>query len=252
VDAPGTYALSATYAGDGNYSASRSAPANDFSITQQTPTVSVTSVSPASEAYGSGTIVAVTANLGWTGAGAVPTVPSGSRLTFNSTAAGTFGPVTCKGPNPIVCQANFEPTATDTAGSYAINASYTGDANYTAAQSNSTANFVITSDTPAVSEMPDPVTVSFGSTTAVKLTATFTGAGAKDAAPTGSVQFSAASGSFSGPSCSTNKAVLTCTVNYTPSGTLAVGTYSNYITTSIAAGGDYQASSGNASLTVTQ
>ena len=89
----------------------------------------------------------------------------------SSTAAGAFGPVSCKGPNPIVCQANFAPAATDAAGSYAINASYTGDANYTAAQSNSTANFVITSDTPAVSVMPDPVTVSFGSTTAVKLTA---------------------------------------------------------------------------------
>jgi hypothetical protein len=252
VDAPGTYALSATYAGDGNYSASRSAPANDFSITQQTPTVSVTSVAPASEAYGSGTVVAVTGSLGWTGGGAAPTALAGTRLTFSSTAAGAFGPVSCKGPNPIVCQANFAPAATDAAGSYAINASYTGDANYTAAQSNSTANFVIASDTPAVSVTPNPVTVGFGSVAAVKIKATFTGAGAKDAAPTGSVQFSAASGAFSGQSCSTSKDVLTCTVNYAPSGTLPVATYSNYITASIPAGGDYQASSGSANLTVTQ
>ena len=252
VDAPGTYTISASYPGDGNYAASSSTQTNNFSITQQTPTVSVTSVAPASEAYGSGTVVAVTGSLGWTGGGAAPTALAGTRLTFSSTAAGAFGPVSCKGPNPIVCQANFAPAATDAAGSYAINASYTGDANYTAAQSNSTANFVIASDTSAVSVTPNPVTVGFGSVAAVKIKATFTGAGAKDAAPTGSVQFSAASGAFSGQSCSTSKDVLTCTVNYAPSGTLPVATYSNYITASIPAGGDYQASSGSANLTVTQ
>jgi large repetitive protein len=252
VEAPGTYAMSASYAGDGNYSASSSTQTNDFSITQQTPTVSVTSVAPAAEAYGSGAVVAVTASLGWSGTRAVPTSSAGTRLTFSSTAAGTFWPVTCEGPEPIVCRANFAPAATDAAGSYTFNASYAGDSNYTAVQSNSTANFAITSDTPVVSVTPNPATVSFGSTTAVHLTATFTGPGAKDAAPTGSVQFSAASGAFSGQSCSTGKDVLTCTVTYTPSGTLAVGTYSNYITASLAAGGDYQASSGSANLTVTQ
>jgi hypothetical protein len=252
VDAPGTYTTSASYAGDGNYSGSNSAPTSDFSITQQTPTVSVTGVSPASEAYGSGTAVVVTGNLGWSGAGAAPTVPAGSRLTFSSTAGGRFGPASCKGPNPIVCQATFTPTATDPVGSYTINASYAGDINYTAAQSASMANFFVTSDTPVVSLTPNPVTVSFGSTTTVKLTATFTGVGTQDAAPTGPVQFGAASGVFGGKSCTTSGDMLTCTVTYKPSGTLAVGTYSNYITTSIAAAGDYKATSGSSNLTVTQ
>jgi len=252
IDAPGTYTISASYAGDGNYAASSSTQTNNFSITQQTPTVNVTSVAPASEPYGSGTVVAVTGSLGWTGSGTGPTSSNGPRLTFSSTAAGRFGSVTCQGPKPVVCQVNFTPAATDAAGSYTFNASYSGDTNYTAAQSNSTANLVITPDAPAASVTPNPVTVSVGSTAAVKLTATFTGAGARDAAPVGSVQFNAASGAFSGQSCSTSKDVLTCTVNYTPSGTLAVGTYGNYITASIAAGGDYQASSGSANLTVTR
>jgi hypothetical protein len=82
------------------------------------------------------------------------------------------------------------------------------------------------------------------------LTAAFTGAGSHDAAPSGAVTFSAASGAFSGQSCTPSGDVLTCTVSYSPSGTLAVGTYNNYLTASIAAGGDYKAASASANLMV--
>jgi uncharacterized Zn-binding protein involved in type VI secretion len=86
----------------------------------------------------------------------------------------------------------------------------------------------------------------------VSMTATFTGAGSHDVAPGGAVTFSAPTGTFSGQSCNTAGDVLTCTVNYNPSGKLATGNYNNYIGVSIAAAGDYQSAQGFTSLTVTK
>jgi hypothetical protein len=80
----------------------------------------------------------------------------------------------------------------------------------------------------------------------------FSGAGLHDAAPTGAVTFSAATGTFSGQSCSTTTDVLTCTVSYTPSGTLSTETYNNYLSAAIAAVGDYQSAKGYATLNVTK
>jgi hypothetical protein len=64
--------------------------------------------------------------------------------------------------------------------------------------------------------------------------------------------FSAATGSFSGQSCSSSGDVLKCTVSYKPSGTLSTGTYTNYLRASISAAGDYKEASGYASLKVTK
>jgi len=77
------------------------------------------------------------------------------------------------------------------------------------------------------------------------------GRGASLAAPSGTVKFTAATGSFGTKSCSTSGDAMTCTVKYKPSGTLAAGTYSNYVTASITAAGSYKAASGSATLTVT-
>ena len=126
-----------------------------------------------------------------------------------------------------------------------------GDTNYTAAASPATNNFTITAVTPTAAVTPNPVTVPHGSTAAVNVTAKFTGAGASLAAPSGTVKFTAATGSFGTKSCSTSGDVMTCTVKYKPSGTLAAGTYSNYVTASITAAGSYKAASGSATLTVT-
>jgi hypothetical protein len=73
-----------------------------------------------------------------------------------------------------------------------------------------------------------------------------------DAAATGAVTFSAATGSFSGWSCSSSGDTLKCTVSYKPSGMLSTGSYANCLKTSISAAGDYKAASGDASLTVTK
>jgi hypothetical protein len=66
------------------------------------------------------------------------------------------------------------------------------------------------------------------------------------------VTFSAPTGSFSGQSCSSSGDVLKCTVGYKPNGTLAVGTYTNYLAAIIQATGDYKPASGYASLAVTR
>ncbi len=125
----------------------------------------------------------------------------------------------------------------DAVGIYTITAAYAGDANYNAASSPQTNNFTILSDTPLIKVTPNPVKVAHSSTAPVAITTTFTGAGSGDAAPIGAVTFSAPTGSFSGQSCSTSGDVLKCTVSYKSSGTLATGTYTNYLTAGIQAGG---------------
>jgi hypothetical protein len=62
---------------------------------------------------------------------------------------------------------------------------------------------------------------------------------------------SPATGSFSPATC-TLSAAGTCTTTYTPTGTLAAGTYANDIGASFAAVGSYAAASGTTTLTVTQ
>ena len=57
---------------------------------------------------------------------------------------------------------------------------------------------------------------------------------------------------FSGQSGVSSEGVLTCTVSYKPSGTLASSTYDNYLTASVAAAGGLQALSGYATLSVTE
>ena len=248
ADALGEYTFSAAYAGDSNFAPASTSGTNDFGVTQQKPAVNVTSISPASETYGQGTGVTVNASLSWLGTGAAPTAPQGQWLTFNSTAPGKFGAATCSGTNPIQCNVSFTPTVTDAPGSYTISASYAGDTNYASATSPQVKNFAINSYTPAVSL--GPVTVTKGSTSPVQVTASFTGAGASDAAPNGAVSFSATSGSFSGQSCSSSGDVLTCSVTYHPTGKLGAGTYTNYLSASIVASGDYMAAAGHATLSV--
>jgi len=255
TDAVGTYTISANYTSNGNYNPVGSTQTNNFSILgyKVTPAVNITVVFPNAEPYGASLGAAVTATLSWTGAGPAPTAAGGALLSFTSSAPGSFEPVVCLGKtSPIVCGTLFLPVVNDGAGAYTIRASYAGNSNYNAASSPQTNNFTITADAPAVKVTPNPVTVVHGATAPVVLTAAFTGAGSSDAAPTGTVTFSAATGTFSGQSCASSKDVLTCTVSYKPSGTLAASTYNNYLAASIVATGDYKAASGYATLSVTK
>src|ERR1022692_2372370 len=61
----------ATYSGDSLHVGSSGSVTQ--TVNRQTPTVTVTSVNPASESYGSSTQAVVTATLAWTGNGVAPT-----------------------------------------------------------------------------------------------------------------------------------------------------------------------------------
>jgi len=255
TDAPVAYTMSAHYNGDTNYGATSSAQANNFGIVQQkvTPTVVVTTVIPNWIPYGSGFGTVVAATLSWAGSGPAPTSNGGPLLTFSSTAPGVFVPEICLGrSSPMVCGAIFTPVSTDAVGTYTITATYAGNNNYTSASSTQVNNFGIATDIPAIRISPNSLDIPYSSTAPVTLTATFTGAGQHDAAPTGAVTFSAPTGNFSGQSCNTVADVMTCTVSYKPTGKLAAGYYGNYFGVSIAAAGDYRSTECFASLTVTK
>jgi uncharacterized repeat protein (TIGR03803 family) len=255
TDAPAAYTMSAHYNGDTNYRAAGSTQPNNFSIIQQkvTPVVVVTTVIPNWIPYGSGWGTVVAAMISWAGTGPAPTSNGGPLLTFSSTAPGVFVPELCLGrTSPMVCGAIFTPVSTDAVGTYTITSTYAGDNNYTSASSTQVNNIGIAVDIPAIRVTPNSLNIPYSSTVAVTLTATFTGAGQHDAAPTGAVAFSTPTGAFSGQSCNTVADVMTCTVRYTPTGKLAVGYYGNYFRVSIAAAGDYGSAECFASFTVTK
>jgi hypothetical protein len=254
ADAAGTYTMSAAFTTDGNYASASSTQTNNFTITftMITPTVALQVLAPNSEPYGGSLGAVVTASISWTGSGPAPT-SKGPVLTFSSNAVGSFGPIVCVGKtSPIVCGTVFLPVVNDPVGVYTVTANYGGDSHFTPAGSPQTNNFSITADVPLVKLTPNPVSVKHGSAWTVTVTATFTGAGSHDAAPSGAVTFSAPTGSFLAQSCTASGDTLTCTANYAPTGKLAVGTYKNYISASIAAAGDYAAASGSVNLTVTK
>lgn len=255
TDAPAAYTMSAHYNGDTNYGAAGSTQTNNFTIIQQkvTPTVVVTTLIPNWIPYGSGLGAIVAATISWPGSGPAPTSNGGPLLTFSSTAPGVFVPEVCFGrTSPMVCGAIFTPVSTDAVGTYTITATYAGNNNYTSASSTQVNNFGIAADIPAIRISPNSLDIPYSSTATVTLTATFTGAGQPDAAPSGAVTFSAPTGNFSGQSCNKVADVMTCTVSYKPTGKLAVGYYGNYFGVSIAAAGDYRSAECFASLTVTK
>jgi len=94
------------------------------------------------------------------------------------------------------------------------------------------------------------VSTVYGSTTGITVTATESGTAG--AVTGGVVTFGTAGsvgGSFSSPTC-TLSAAGTCSVTYTPTGTLTPGVYSGDITASFGQIGGYLAASGSSNLTV--
>ena len=149
--------VKATYSGDANHNSAVGEYNNEV-VNQASSTLSVTSVSPSSEDYGSAAAVTITAQLSWTGTGAAPT----GAVTIGGTgSAGTYSSTTCGAAsgNTITCSATYTPN-NDAPGSYTENASYAGDSNYTASSSSQSGNFTINqaTTTTAVTSNVNPST----------------------------------------------------------------------------------------------
>jgi hypothetical protein len=140
---PGTYPVTATYGGDGNYNA---ATANGASFTVTTASPSITeSTSPASVPYGTPDTLSVTGLP----AGATGTVTFTSGVATLCTA--TLAALSCN-------------TSTTLApGAYPVTATYSGDSNDSSATATG-ASFSVTQASPTIIESASPPTVSFGST----------------------------------------------------------------------------------------
>jgi hypothetical protein len=148
----GTDTITATYSGDNNHSGS-SGSLNGGQIVNPsiTPTtISVTSVSPSSEAYGQDAQVAITAVLSWTGNGPAPTA---SDITIGGNGPSGYSATSCGAPSSdtLTCTASYTPTGADTVGSYTETASFSGDSNYSGSSSPQTNNFSITQATSSTS-----------------------------------------------------------------------------------------------------
>jgi sugar lactone lactonase YvrE len=159
----------------------------------------------------------------------IPTLPAG--LTLNASTGQITGTPSVSS-SPAV---TYTITVTDNNGAMAT------------AMFNLTVNAIPTTATVGLG-----VSTSFGSTTGVTVTAMESGTAG--AATGGVVTFSViapATGSFSPTTC-TLSAAGTCTTTYTPTGTLAAGTYTNDIMASFAAAGNYAAASATGTLSVTQ
>jgi uncharacterized repeat protein (TIGR03803 family) len=187
----------------------------------------------------------VTSTLTWTGS----TLPTVADVVFTSTAAGSFGTVTCGATSPATCTAVFTPTATDVPGSYGFSVAFAGDSNYKPTSSSTiSSDYIINLSAPSVAVTP--ITSPYSSTAEVTVTATETGAAGT---ASGSVvtfgTAGAVGGSFLPTTCTISSG--SCTTLYIPSGTLAVGTYANDITASFSASGNYLAASATSNLTIT-
>jgi hypothetical protein len=241
--AVGSYTITATYSGDTHYAASSATGTEVVTgIAAATHSISAVSV-PAGSTAG----VTVTATESGTGG-----VVTGGVVTFsvNSPATGSFSPTTCTLTSAGTCTTTYIPTGALAAGSYqSIQASFAAVGNYTA--TTGTNSVTVTTVAPTATSV-SAVSAAYGSTTGVTVTATETGAAG---AATGTVVtfslVSPATGSFSPATC-TITAAGTCTTTYTPTGTLAVGTYTNDVKASFAAAGNYNAATATSTLTITQ
>ena len=201
-----------------------------------TTAIAVSSVSPASEDYGSTAAVTVTAQLSWAGSGSAPT--AGDVSIGGSGLSGSFGMTSCGAPSgdAMTCTNTYTPSGTDAPGSYSMTAAFAGDTNYTGSSSAQTNNFTINdaSSTTVVTSSANPST--YGQS--VTLTATITGEfnfvkgkpakkGARKPDVGGTVTWSANTGCGTTAVTSGNPGVATCSTSSLATGTDAItATYS--------------------------
>ncbi len=177
------------------------------------------------------------------------TLPSYCAHSTTTSGSRTYYSVTCT-------NVPWTTSATLPVGSYTESLAYSGDSNYasaTLATSSGPSAFSVTAATPTIAITPSPATTTYGSTTVIPLTVTISGTGVSgDTAPTAVPTMTATTGTFAAVSCSSAGTTETCTVNYTPSGTAPIGNNANYITATLAAGGNYAAATGRDNLLVSQ
>jgi hypothetical protein len=219
----GSDTVTATYGGDGNNNGSN----GSFSqtVTQASTSISVTSVSPASEDYGTDAQVTITAQLTWSGTG---TAPTGSNVTIGGSGlSGSFGTTSCGAAvsNTITCTNTYNPTTGDLPGSYTMSGSFSGDSNYTASSSAQTNNFTINTETTTTSVITGGSPSTYGQP--VTFTATVTsengnvrrrGQNVKSMQLSGSVTWSSFTG-CAASSISGYPGTATCTTSILPVGT---------------------------------
>jgi sugar lactone lactonase YvrE len=223
VTGAGTIVIAANQAGNTNYAAATQVTA---SIVVNTATQAITFTPPTTPvAYGTSPIT-LTATGGASGLPVVFSIVSGPGSITGSTLSVTG------------------------AGAIVIAANQAGNTNYAAA-TQVTRSVVVNLATPTVATV-SAVTSAYGSTTGITVTATESGSAG--VVTGGVVTFSVispATGIFTLATC-TLSAAGACTATYTPTGTLAAGTYAGDIKASFATVGNYAAASGAAMLTVSQ
>jgi hypothetical protein len=167
----GADTVTATYNGDSNHSGSTGTMTQNVTGGIAT-TIDVTSVSPASEDYGSTAPVTITALLSWVGNGVAPTA---SDVTIGGNGTGTYGATSCapRVHETITCTAVFTPAGTDLPGTYTETATFSGDSNYGGSSSPETNNFTINQATTTTSVVGSPNPSTYA--TSVTFTATITG-----------------------------------------------------------------------------
>jgi len=185
----GTCSLTATWAADSNYSATTATQST--SATKVATTIAVTSVNPASEAYGQDAPVTITAVLSWTGSGAAPTASDVTIGAIGSTGHGTYGATSCGAPSgdTMTCTATYTPTVADTVSlsPYTETAAFAGDTNYSASTSTQNGTLTITqaTTTTAVTSSLNPSDVNESVTFTATVTPQYSGT------PTGTITFAA-------------------------------------------------------------
>jgi hypothetical protein len=156
LSATGTCSIIANQAGNADYTAAPQVT-QTTNATQASTTLSVTSVSPSAEDYGSDMPITITAVLSWSGAGAAPTAID---VIIGGTGPSSYGPTSCSPPsgNTLTCTNTYGPTAFDAPGTYTESATFSGDGNYTASSSAQSNNFTINqaTTTTTVSSNPNP------------------------------------------------------------------------------------------------
>jgi hypothetical protein len=250
----GTDVITATYSGDSNHSGSTGTLAGGESISQAATSISVNSVSPASEDFGSTAPVTITAVVTWAGSGAAPTA---TDVTFGGNGlSGSFGTTSCGAASgdTITCTNTYTPSGADSPSSYTITATFLGDSNYSGSSSSQTNNFTINqaSATTTVTSGNNPST--YGQS--VTFTATITGEnnevkgrkparkrGAKPLDVTGTVTWSSNTGCGTTNVTSGNPGSASCTTS-----SLAGG--SDTVTATYGGDGNHSGGSGSVSQQV--
>ena len=192
-----------------------------------TTSIAVTSVSPASEDYGSTAPVTITALLSWAGNGPAPTATS---VNIGGNGPSSYGATTCDAPSgtTMTCTATYTPTAADAPGSYTETATFAGDSNYTGSSSAQSNNFTVNQASAGVNVASNSNPSTYGQP--VTFTATINGengqikghkgaAGMKPQTVTGTVAWSANTGCGTTAVVPGNPGTASCTTS-----SLAVGT----------------------------